>query len=132
MDSTVESTILKEISGMKTLLTDLNTTMTEMKISLVETNGKLKGNHELILQELHSYTHKDICEKYREHSGDKITGIEKDITAIQASCDRHFEEHHDDKTNVKDAMIAWMPDIVKALIWGSIVLYVITSGKVSL
>lgn len=115
-----ESLILQEISAMKNLLAEMNNKQTEfekrIEKALVDTNGKLKGNHELILSEIHSYVNKDKCENHRARSGERMERLESTITLLDKRV-KDLEKCGEKNSNTaREALIAWVPGLVTALI----------------
>jgi hypothetical protein len=115
-----EERILGEMSAMRKLLAEMSDKQTafEMRIekALVETNGKLKGNHELILSEIHSYVSKDKCENHRQRHGERMEKLERETDLLNKRVE-DLEKCNDTKSNTaREALISWMPSIITALL----------------
>jgi len=128
--------ILKELASMNKSLQTLSENMVafegRVETALAETNGKLKGNHELITQELHMYVHKDRCETHRTDQNNKVTDIETRLKEVEYNIKQIKDDKISSKNVVTDIIIAWGPGIAKTAVLVTMILVVLSKGWINL
>jgi len=115
-----EESILEKMDKMNDSLATLNERLTvfegRTEKALVELSGKIKGNHELIITDLNRYTDKDTCATYRENHGTRVSAVEERLIIVETLLKQHTYMAEQDKNNHSEALIAWLPDVIKAVI----------------
>lgn len=111
-----EKTLLEKVDKMNESLSLMAERLTvfegETKTALTELSGKIKGNHELIVKDLSSYTDKDMCANYREHHGERVGDIEERVIRLELTLSNLLKSEEDKHHNASDRITAWLPSII--------------------
>ena len=115
-----EKEILGKMDAMNLNLATLNDRLStfegETKAGFIELSGRIKGNNELIIKDLSSYTEKDVCEHHRENQGTRIGSISDRLIEVESQLKQHLLEHATTKGTTTNALINWIPGVLKTVI----------------
>ena len=111
-----EKTLLEKVDRMNESLSLMAERLTvfegETKTSLAELSGKIKGNHELIVKDLSTYTDKDMCANYREAHGERIGDLEERVIRLELTLTNLLKLEDEKHHNISDRITAWLPSIL--------------------
>ena len=129
-----ETELLKKMDSMgkdiSTISKRLNTFEGETKTALSELSGRIKGNHELITKDLSNYVEKDVCSDHREKQGTRIGKIEERLGLIEYRIVGIEGQQSEKQKTTSEAIIAWVPDLLKFAGVIGAVIYFISKGSV--
>lgn len=131
-----ESQLLRKMDIMGENLAAINERLTafegETKTAFMELSGKVKGNYELITRDLSNYVEKDICTDYREKQGSRLGRIEERVQLIEYRFNKIEDNLKERQKTTSEAVIAWLPDMLKVVAVLGAVLYLISKGSISI
>ena len=113
------------IAGISMAMAKLEASMT---VSMGDLAGKLKGNHELLTQELTQYVTKDTCQLHRENQGERIGILANKVAVLEDQVSTLREINKTKSTNTSDAIVAWVPSIISIIGIAAVVIYLTTGG----
>lgn len=127
-----EENVLKEIAEMNKTMSLMSESMTafegRMETALTEVKGKIKGNQELITQELNQYTHRDKCELHRTNQGERFESLQERVTTLETLVNLHMNQATTNNQTFRDMLTSWAPGIIKTLLWVGGITYALSKG----
>jgi len=93
--------------------------------AIAELSGIIKGNHELLKADMHTYVDKESCETHRERHGQRLKDAEDRVLKLEGKVETLEKIQHDKSHNFSDRITAWLPSIITVIGIIAIIVFVV-------